>query len=347
MQSRQFSSVSPSMPAIRSMLICGNPSDRAMANDRPISGDRCARPFSSRMRSSKFSTPRLRRVTPSLRIAASFASVSVPGSHSNVISSASVQGETAVNRWTSDLSCCVERNDGVPPPKYTKSSFRPAIAGHRRVQLPLPREEIEVRLDFLRVLVGVDAEVAEVAALAAERDVEVQTERDVGRRRRGERGPGVGGHGVGRPDRERRVIGDEVAADLGLLDLGRLGIRGHVFPYYWSGGISAYRMGISLDSLLVAGTEHCRDPPHVGVTRHDDPTRRTTDSANGVRPRCAPSGCTTGVRPQSGVVSHNRGVRPQGPDSDPVELCADPEAYNSNQAPLLTHEDSVNALTTA
>jgi hypothetical protein len=54
--------------------------------------------------------------------------VSVPGSHSNVISSASNQGDTAVNRSTSDLSCFVDRNDGVPPPKYTKSSFRPAIA---------------------------------------------------------------------------------------------------------------------------------------------------------------------------------------------------------------------------
>jgi len=43
------------------------------------------------MWSLKFSTPRLSRVTPISRIAFSFGSVSVPGSHSNVISSASSQ----------------------------------------------------------------------------------------------------------------------------------------------------------------------------------------------------------------------------------------------------------------
>ena len=51
------------------------------------------------------------------RIAASLLSVSVPGSHSNVISSASVHGVVAVSRETSPSSCFVERNDGVPPPK--------------------------------------------------------------------------------------------------------------------------------------------------------------------------------------------------------------------------------------
>ena len=98
MHARQFSSVSPSMPAIRSMLICGNASDRANAYARPISGDRCARPLSSRISSLKFSTPRLRRVTPMPRIDASFASVNVPGSHSKVTSSASRQEVTASRR---------------------------------------------------------------------------------------------------------------------------------------------------------------------------------------------------------------------------------------------------------
>ena len=58
----------------------------------PVSGDRCARPLISSSRSEKFSTPRLRRVTPSSRSVVSLASVSVRGSHSNVISSASRQG---------------------------------------------------------------------------------------------------------------------------------------------------------------------------------------------------------------------------------------------------------------
>jgi hypothetical protein len=56
------------------------------------------------MRSSKFSMPRLRRVTPNSRIAASLLSVNVPGSHSNVISSADVQGVTAVIRATKLVS---------------------------------------------------------------------------------------------------------------------------------------------------------------------------------------------------------------------------------------------------
>ena len=48
------------------------------------------------------------------------------------------------------------------------------------VELPLARHHVEVLFDFLRVLVGVDAEVAEVAALSAERHVQVQAERYVG-----------------------------------------------------------------------------------------------------------------------------------------------------------------------
>ena len=59
---------------------------------------------------------------PIRRIASSFASVSVPGSHSNVISSAPVHGITAVSLFTRLWSCLVDRNDGVPPPKYTKLS---------------------------------------------------------------------------------------------------------------------------------------------------------------------------------------------------------------------------------
>ena len=55
---------------------------------------------------------------------------------------------------------------------------RPAVdRGIGVVQLPLARHHVEILLDFLRVLVGVDAEVAEMAALPAERDVQVQAER--------------------------------------------------------------------------------------------------------------------------------------------------------------------------
>ena len=48
------------------------------------------------------------------------------------------------------------------------------MAGSCAVQLPLARQHVEVLADLLRVLVGVDAEVAEVTPLPAERDVQVE-----------------------------------------------------------------------------------------------------------------------------------------------------------------------------
>ena len=69
---------------------------------------------------------------------------------------------------------------------------RPARDGARcLVQLPFAREHVEILLDFAGVLVGVDAEIAEVAALPAERDVQVQTQRH-GRRGLGQRREAVG-----------------------------------------------------------------------------------------------------------------------------------------------------------
>ena len=160
------------------MLICGKPSARADAVGLPISGERCARPLSSRMRSSKFSTPRLRRVTPSS-----------PDRRQLGL------GQRARLALERDLLGAAPRRDrGQPLDQRLRaaasrgttacrrrsrrsSSGRPAIAGCSRVQLPLAREHVEIVRDLLRVLVGVDAEVAEVAALPAERDVEVEAER--------------------------------------------------------------------------------------------------------------------------------------------------------------------------
>ena len=77
------------MPAIRSMLTFGKPQRReSTPRTCRLRPDRCARPFSSRIASLKFSMPRLSRVTPSSRSVSSFGSESVPGSHSNVTSSA-------------------------------------------------------------------------------------------------------------------------------------------------------------------------------------------------------------------------------------------------------------------
>src|SRR5262249_54002203 len=71
------------------------------------------------------------------------------------------------------------------------------------------------------VLVGVDAEVAEFAALAAERDVQVESQRRRGVGRRVQNGVGVD-EVVGLPGREGRVVGDEVIAEAGLF-LSRFG----------------------------------------------------------------------------------------------------------------------------
>jgi hypothetical protein len=81
--------------------------------------------------------------------------------------------------------------------------------------------------DFVGVFVGVDAEVAEVAAFAAEGDVVVEAE---GGRRAGVWG-GVGFFDGGcvfvGPEGEGRVVGDEVVARAGAGFLGWCGGVGH------------------------------------------------------------------------------------------------------------------------
>ncbi len=64
-----------------------------------------------------------------------------------------------------------------------------------------------------------------MTTLAAERHVEIQAKRD--RRRAGvQRGNGIAIDGVLRPDGERRVVRDEIAADLGFVDRrGRCGFH--------------------------------------------------------------------------------------------------------------------------
>ncbi len=97
-----------------------------------------------------------------------------------------------------------------------------AAANGRRVQvhLPLARHQAQVVLDLPRVLVGVDPEIAEVTALPAERDVQVEAERDgagpciqravsLFQRRRG-------------PHRERRIVRDEIAANGGFVAIPRV-----------------------------------------------------------------------------------------------------------------------------
>ncbi len=92
---------------------------------------------------------------------------------------------------------------------------RPA-SHHRQAadQFDLARQGRDIGLDVRGVLVGVDAEVAELAALAAERNVQVQPQRHFGRRRM--QGLVHVGQRLGRPLRKRRIVGDEIAANFGL-----------------------------------------------------------------------------------------------------------------------------------
>ena len=104
----------------------------------------------------------------------------------------------------------------------------------RRTQLPFVREHVQVVIDFLRVLVGIHAEVAEVASLPAERDVQVEAERNSRHGRRLERHLPVLFDRGGRPRGERRIGGDEIAPDLCLrVECGRP--IGHCLPLYTAG----------------------------------------------------------------------------------------------------------------
>ena len=61
-----------------------------------------------------------------------------------------------------------------------------------------------------------------MTAFTAKRDVQIEAQRRLRCCRRSQRGRGIGGDGVRGPDRKRRVIRDEVTADLGLFEVGQL-----------------------------------------------------------------------------------------------------------------------------
>src|SRR5262249_41666554 len=68
------------------------------------------------------------------------------------------------------------------------------------VQVPFVHQEIVVVDDLLRVLVRVDAEIAEMAPLPEEGDVETQPGRHAAGARSGDRRERIAGYGVQRPD---------------------------------------------------------------------------------------------------------------------------------------------------
>ena len=96
-----------------------------------------------------------------------------------------------------------------------KAGFRAADEWLGGVERQFTDHGIEVAIDLGGVLAGVDLEVTEVAALAAERDVDVDAQRRAGPRR------AVQGlvrlrHLVLVPERIGRVVGDEIIARGGL-----------------------------------------------------------------------------------------------------------------------------------
>src|SRR5260221_6509262 len=144
--------------------------------------------------------------------------------------------------------------------KFKLPSLEPFVT--MRIQRDLARQGAEVGFHLIRVLIGVHAEIAELAPLAAKRNVQVQPQRRARLRRRVQclqrrR------HVIRRPDGKRRIIRDKVTADLGLrrLVLSKGGQLHTANPgeYNGAGGLSAqqaqYRIiGRKLKEGLAAET---------------------------------------------------------------------------------------------
>ena len=108
----------------------------------------------------------------------------------------------------------------------------------RRQQRDLLHEGVEIDLDFLRVLVRVNAEVAELTAFTAKRNVQVEPERHPQFGWRIENSLGV--RDVLRlPVRERWVVGDEVVPEPGLFLIDGRG-RGHRLTHAGGGAHFIY-----------------------------------------------------------------------------------------------------------
>ena len=241
---------------MRSILIWGNPSDRADAYERPISGERCARPFSSRMLVVEVLDAEAETRDPHPPDRRELRLRQRPG--------LALEGDffgarpRRDRRQAPDQALELRRREkrrGAPAEVHEIN--RPAGDSlERRVELPLARQEIEVRLDFLRVAIGVDAEVTEMTALPAERNVQVHAERHACDRRRCKRRPGLRGDRLRRPDGEWRVIRHEIAANLCLFDFGRLGTQGHLRTILSPGPDCLPGWGFTPISRMSAATNH-------------------------------------------------------------------------------------------
>ena len=182
------------------------------------------------MRSSKFSTPRLSRVTPMLADRRQLRFGERAGlALERDLFGASFHGRLAVSRSTSRLQLLrrQKRRRAAAEVDEVEAAAR-RRAGWSRVELPLARQQVEVLLDLAarscRCRPGSSRN-----GSASGRTGCAGTARAVRPARAGEASAGLGvrGDGAGRPDRKRRVIRDEIAADLGLLEVGNLRRIGH------------------------------------------------------------------------------------------------------------------------
>src|SRR6185436_12835127 len=107
-------------------------------------------------------------------------------------------------------------------------------------------EHVEVIANLLRVLVGVDAEVAEVAPLPAERNVKVDAQRHARNWGQLERGTSVDGNSFRAPRRERWIRGNEITADFSRIGQGRRGAIDH-------SETTIYRAALHCSPLVFAG----------------------------------------------------------------------------------------------
>ena len=182
MQVRQFSSVSPSMPAIRSMLICGKPERTRECV--------CAADFGRPVRAAV----QLEDAIVEVLDAQAEAGHAHPadGRQLGFGERAGLAFERNFARRRPGARCGEPRDETFELSRGQERWRAPAevdeiddASTYRRrggVEIPLAGEQIEVRLDLLRVAVGIHPEVAEVAPFAAEGDVQVEAQRHAGGR---------------------------------------------------------------------------------------------------------------------------------------------------------------------
>ena len=115
---RQFSSVSPSMPAMRSMLICGKPSDRANV----VGAEDLRRPVRAPVELEDLVVEVLDAQAETRDADAANGGQLGLGQRARLALErdflrVAPRASRRVSRPTRPSSCRVERNDGVPPPK--------------------------------------------------------------------------------------------------------------------------------------------------------------------------------------------------------------------------------------